>query len=257
MGNFFDTLEQRHALLFYFGLAYLVGAAFCLVMRLLTRRQVLGVNAYIKPFKFFLSSAILSFTLAWYVGYLGQRADLWILVPLILAVLCFQDVYILLQAARGQQSHFNGSTPFYSRMFSLMALTSFALTMAVLYLGFVFWTSDFPQLPLYYVWSIRIGLVLFVVFALQGFVMGARMAHTVGAPDGSPGLPVVNWSRRFGDLRIAHFLGMHALQILPLLSFYVLRNTTATIAAGLLYGALTIGIHVHALKGRPLLPGLR
>jgi hypothetical protein len=51
-------------------------------------------------------------------------------------------------------------------------------------------------------------------------------AHTVGAPDGSPGLPVTNWSRQHGDLRIPHFLGLHAFQILPLIYALFLRKRT-------------------------------
>ena len=83
--------------------------------------------------------------------------------------------------------------------------------------------------------------------------MGARMAHTVGGPDGSNGLPIVNWSRQFGDLRVAHFVGMHALQVMPLLSFYLLRNTKATVAVGLLYCVLAVAAFGQALRGKPLI----
>jgi hypothetical protein len=107
-------------------------------------------------------------------------------------------------------------------------------------------------LPEAYLWGIRLGIVLFVIFSLEGFVMGSRMTHTIGGPDGGPGLPVLNWSYQYGDPRIAHFIGMHALQVLPILAFYLLKDVKWTITAGLLYGALAVFTLVQALNGRPL-----
>ena len=49
-------------------------------------------------------------------------------------------------------------------------------------------------------------------------------AHTVGAPDGGPGLPVANWSENHGDLRVAHFIGLHGMQIIPLIGWWLLRR---------------------------------
>ncbi len=257
MMSFFETLKLRSEWLFYFGAFFLVAAVGCLALMALTSHQVLGVHAYLKPFKFLVSSAILSWSLAWYVGYLGQRSDIAIAVWIVIVNLCFQDIYILTQAARGMLSHFNISTPLYTGMYSLMAVSSSVLTLAVLYVGLQFWRGSFPELPVHYLWAIRLGFVIFGVFAFQGFIMGARLSHTVGAADGGAGLPIVNWSRRFGDLRIAHFVGMHALQVLPLLAFYWLRSTKVTVVLSALYLLLAGFTLVQALAGKPLLPARR
>jgi len=50
---------------------------------------------------------------------------------------------------------------------------------------------------------------------------------------------------------------MHALQVLALLSFYVFKNTKATIIIFLLYGLLATAILVRALQGKPILTSKR
>lgn len=86
--------------------------------------------------------------------------------------------------------------------------------------------------------------------------MAARLAHTVGAPDGGPGLPIINWSTRYGDLRVAHFFGMHALQLLPLFGYYVARRPRQVIIVAVLYAASITFLLVLALTGKPLIAGL-
>lgn len=256
MKEFLIELSLRNDLLFWFGVSNLLLATLFLIFSRVSNAQVLGINAWIKPFKFALSIAIYAWTMAWFIAYLpdfNKGLFAWIVIILF----GFEIIYIALQSARGQLSHFNISTPLFRSLYMLMALAATAVSLYTAYVGLLFFTRSFPQLPLYYLWSIRLGILLFVIFSFEGFLMGARLSHTVGGADGSIGLPLVNWSVKYGDLRIAHFVGMHAMQLLPLLSYYLLRNSFLTLLLALVYAIVATLILITALQGKPLVKSNR
>ncbi len=190
--------------------------------------------------------------MAWYCAYLPNfNIQLFNWSTIIL--LGFEIVYIAFQASKGQLSHFNLSTPMYSVLYSMMALAATLVTIYTAYVGMLFFTNSFPNLPDYYVWSIRLGILIFVIFSFEGFVMGSKLTHTIGGPDGGPGIPLLHWSTKFGDPRVAHFIGMHALQVLPLLSYYFVKNTKAIFLVAFIYLILSIFTLIQALKGRPFI----
>ena len=83
--------------------------------------------------------------------------------------------------------------------------------------------------------------------------MVGLLSHTIGGPDGGPGLPLVNWSTRYGDLRIAHFLGLHSLQVLPLVGYYISKTKKQTIIFSVVYFVIATALFLQAMKGIPLL----
>jgi hypothetical protein len=251
MFHFIENLRFRNETLFYFGLICLVLAGLFLLLTKFTSTQIYGVNAWHKPFKFALSTTLYAWAMLWFCYELPSfnvRVFNWAIILL----LGFEIVYIAIQAGRGQLSHYNLSSPMYSALYSAMAIAAALVSVYTAYIAVLFFQAELPQLPAYYVWGIRAGLVLFVIFSLQGFAMGSRLTHTIGGPDGSAGLPVLHWSKTHGDLRIAHFLGMHALQIIPILSYYVLKNTKAVALVAVAYALVTLGVFVQALQGKPL-----
>ncbi|MCC5938680.1 MAG: hypothetical protein JJU34_15475 [Lunatimonas sp.] len=253
MLGFVIELKERNTTLFYFGLLCLLLSLAFLVMSRVSNVQVYQVNAWYKPFKFAFSTFLFAWAMAWYCYYL-PNFNITVFNWSVILLLGFEIAYIAFMAAQGKQSHYNISTPFYSVMFSMMALAATLVTIYTAYVGMLFFTQSVPNLPNYYLWGIRLGILIFVIFSFQGFLMGGRMSHTVGLVNDNSKLFLVGWSRLAGDLRIAHFIGMHALQVLPLLAFYLLRNSKATLLVGLLYGALATFTLVQALQGRPLFP---
>ena len=250
--EFIGTLKERNAILFWFGLINLGFTLILIIFSYFKPIEFAGTNAWYKPIKFALSTTILSFSIAWYSGYLTKGSDLNVMNWVIVFTLVFEVTYIAWQASKGQASHYNQSSPFYSFMFSMMALAATVATIAIGYIGLKFFIDPIDDLPNYYLWAIRFGFILFVIFSFEGFVMGAKMSHTVGAQDGLKGIPFLNWSLSYGDLRIAHFIGMHALQVLPILAWYLLKNTKLTILIAVVYTIIAVLILITALKGNSI-----
>jgi hypothetical protein len=210
------------------------------------------VNSWYKPFKFAFSTFLFAWAMAWYCYYLPNfniNSFNWSVIIL----LGFEIFYIAFQASKGQLSHYNLSTPVYAALYSMMALAATLVTLYTAYIGVLFLTNTFPELPNYYVWAIRLSIILFVVFSFEGFAMGSKLNHSVGALNDNSNLFIIGWSKTVGDLRVSHFIGMHALQVLPFLSYYVLKNTKLTFGLSIIYGMLAIMTLIQALKGRPFI----
>jgi hypothetical protein len=165
-----------------------------------------------------------------------------------------------MQVARGVTSHFNDTTAFDSAVFGVMGASITLNIMVAAYVALKFWKTE-AKISAPYLWGIRIGLTIFVLASLEGFAMVSHAAHSVGVPDGGPGLPLVNWSTRGGDLRVAHFFGIHALQVLPLagclLSTRRAKSLTSNAvrwvqAGGAVYALLALLLFLWAMAGMPL-----
>lgn len=135
----------------------------------------------------------------------------------------------------------------------MMALAASLVTLYTAYVGLLFFTNSFLELPNYYIWAIRLGILIFVIFSFKVFAMGSRLNHSIGALNDNSNGFIFGWSKTFGDLRVSHFIGMHALQVLPILSYYVLNNTKLTVGLSLIYGLLALLILIQSLQGRPII----
>ena len=246
-------LKTRNETLFYFGLLNLLIASGLFIFSRFIEIEYLGTHALYKPIKFALSTTAYSWAMTWFCYYLNYKFNINAFNWGVIVFLGFEVFYIAIQAFRKMPSHYNVSTPFYGAMFTLMALAATIVTLWTAYIGILFFIQDFKELPVNYLWGIRLGIFIFVIFSFEGFLMGSRMSHTVGASDGTPGIPFLNWSKNFGDLRIVHFFGMHALQAIPFLSFYILKSEWSVLVVSFVYLCLAVLILAVSLMGKSLI----
>ena len=250
--NFFGELKRRNALLYWFGLFNLAMAVVCLLLMTSEEFKILGVNRWLKPFKFYVSVGIVILSLDWLMYYISNQKKVKIYSWIIFVSMFFENGIIFVQALRKTTSHFNYSSALNGILFSIMGILIIIFTIVVILVCISFFRQKIFSIPLPYVWGIRLGLLLFIIFSLQGGLMVGLLSHTVGAPDGGSGLPIVNWSKEHGDLRIAHFLGLHSLQVLPLFGYYIAKTKRQTIIFSCFYFVIIAAVLFQAMKGIPL-----
>lgn len=199
----------------------------CLVGLVVDPRESLGVNVWEKPLKFAISTAVYAVTWSWLIGQLQrfQRVAWW--AGTISAILLLIELVIITgAAAAGITSHFNVSTPFNTVLWSIMAASIGTLWVATFVVSIILFRNPLGDRAR--TLAIRAGALIALAGMALAFLMtgptaaqlddwqGIAGAHTVGLADGGPGLPLLGWSTVAGDLRIPHFIGMHALQAIPL-----------------------------------------
>jgi hypothetical protein len=261
--------------------------AVSLILPAVDHRVVLGASTWLKPAKFAASVAIAAFTLAWMLRQMDSQArGLRRAVVVIASMAALELAIITIQAARGVPSHFNARTRLDIAAFAVMGA---GITIFWLAQGFVFVRALRHRFVDAAVgWGIRLGLGIALAGGALAFLMPqptstqaaslkagqptpAIGAHAVGVPDGGSGLPITRWSTEGGDLRVPHFIGLHALQLLPLAGVLFARRrrravgqgtdealsaaraTTFTLAVGVGYFGLTAVTLQQALRGQPLL----
>ncbi len=253
MKTLFTRIRTISPALYYCGLAHLALFVLMIIIAQFDHRQLMGINLWTKPVKFAISIAIYCLTWPLLLQYFPFERLKQRFVNYTVFAMAFEMLAIASQAARGQLSHYNTSGIYNALVFSTMGIVIVSQTLFAMYIGIRFFKVKAVQITPALLWAIRLGIIMAGFFALEGGIMASRLAHTVGAADGGPGIPFFNWSRIAGDLRIAHFMGLHALQIVPL--FVVLtgvKNARPVIVFASVYFIMVSLLFVEAMLGRPL-----
>ncbi|MEM6762307.1 MAG: hypothetical protein AAF615_05475 [Pseudomonadota bacterium] len=218
--------------------------------------------AWVKPVKFSLSLIVYLATLALMAGYLPERTReaRWFAIYtwVVIACIWLELLWVSAAAFMGVPSHFNTAFP-WSVLYGIAGLMAVMLTSAAaVYAIALAWTRDSTAPSPIRLGFIIGGLATFVLTLVTAGYLGGNGGHHVGVePDGAPVWPFFGWSTTVGDLRPAHFLATHAIQLLPLLAILFMaglrRPGPAVILVGAGYCAVTLAVFAEALMGRPFL----
>lgn len=239
-------------------------------------RTITGMPAWLKPAKFAVSVGVFCLTLAWVQSFLMPWRRLRAVTGWATALTLSMEVTIIsLQAWRGMASHFNVGTPLDGVLYLAMGIGILLQTLLTVTIALALWASSFEDRALG--WALRLGVTLSIAGASVGVLMtrpnlqqreeararGGRYvvngAHTIGGPDGGPGLPGTGWSLEHGDLRVAHFVGLHALQALPIVALLLARRrlddarrVRLVLLAAVSHGTLFLILFWQALRAQSI-----
>ncbi|MDQ3790695.1 MAG: ABA4-like family protein [Actinomycetota bacterium] len=241
-------------------------------------RELLGLPIWAKAAKFGLSFGLYTLTLAWMLSLprrhvkLGQKLGTIAAVTTMIEVGC-----VAMQIVRGTRSHFNIATPFDTTVWVVMAAVVLVLWVTNLIMAIFICRERIAAAP--ELWACRLGTIISLAGMAVAFFMTTSTpeqraqkprlingAHAIGVPDGGPGMPVTNWSTTGGDLRVPHFVGIHALQAVPLFAVLlailvvklpVLRDEPVRIRLVWTFSGFFAGIFLlttwQALRAQPLI----
>lgn len=248
---------MKNQVLFWLGFSHLIVFVVLLIYFPFNHIQVLGINSVIKPMKFALSIWVYSWTMSLILNYVQDIRKVKVYSWVAVIAMCFEQVAITTQALKGELSHFNSSNTFGIILFALMGVFILTITLWTAYITYIFFKQKTYNLSPTLVFSIKIGLIYFVIFSLFGGYISSFQGHTIGSTDGGNGILFLNWSTLFGDLRVAHFFGIHSLQLIPLFAIvsdkYLDKNFSlkATKLFSILYLCFVVFFLIQGLLGLP------
>jgi hypothetical protein len=258
--NLINAIFERNKLLAYAGLICLIVAILLGIYAPFNSIEVLGLNSMIKPIKFCLSIWIYQWTMAYLLFYVNNQKRVKWYAYLSVFVMTFELSVIIGQAFLGGLSHFNQSASLGGILYGLMGVLIVWVTAATLVLTMRFIFQQTDSIPASFALSIKIGLFLFVVFSFFGGYMSVLNTHNIGGKMGDSGLPLLNWSTLYGDLRVAHFFGIHALQVIPLAGYFITEKIQEEHKAkiyvwmiALIYFVFVSALVVQSLSGIPFI----
>ena len=198
LASFWQETHRRSPVLATVAVAHLLLMPLELTLLAIDPRRLGGESVWLKPLRFDFSIALFVVTMAWVLSALRTEIANGF-AKKIAAAMVVETLCIAVQAVRGVHSHFNVSSAFNGAVFNLMGVAILYNTYLLVRILLHFIRDREVTLSPVMRHATVLGLAATLLGSVVGGIMAARMTHA--------GL-------HNGDLRIAHFIGLHGLQLL-------------------------------------------
>jgi hypothetical protein len=251
---FLAGLRRASPLLWWLSLGFLAAFITCTALSQFDTRLFNGISVWVKPAKFFLSLAVHMLTLCFGLTLLPSKLRTsWpstLITGTMASMALFEMTCITFRAARGEASHFNTSSELAGLLYSLMGAGAALMMVVTFVLGLQILRHGKANLITRATgWGFMTTAILTLVV---GFTLGGMGSHWIGGDQtDATGLPLFGWSTTGGDLRPAHFAGLHLMQVLPFAA--LTGSRTAVWISGLFVVFATAAAYLLALNGIPLI----
>jgi hypothetical protein len=236
MKSVWQPLSGSSKFLVNYGLIMFIALIFTYAWSLNDDRLIRDVGVWVKPMKFMAATSIFALTTVWVLQIAHSNIDqtevFTYIIALLVSTSLFEVVYISYQASHGEASHYNVGDPFHAFMFSVMGIAAVGLTASQAWLAWEIWKEQRGAGMPVETLGVIIGLSLtFILSTISGFMLGGNQ------PPAGQGLPIVGW-HYYKDIRPAHFLGVHAQQLIPLWGLIAAKFMGAFAHSGLIAGSI-------------------
>lgn len=222
------NLKLRNPVLYYLGNCLLALFAMFLIGFIICHYSVYEFCSWLKPGKFTLSFALYAYALGWFLYYLKETLSektCRLLTWAIVSVIILEMVVTLIQSTM--------TTPLYSSLEVPLPLTQFLLrglyklgnlfiiinASIALFIGAQFF-KPLELSPPAYLWSIRASFIVFVLSCFLGLLLVIYYGQPIPDPN-NLNMSFTQLSTLRSNLITMHFLGVHSLQLIPFMVYYL------------------------------------
>lgn len=254
MNFFLIELQRRNPLLYLMGWLLIFAFFIGLFFSIADNRMIDGFSVWNTPLKYMLSSAITLWTFGWILEYLRSKSTIRIFSRLMAFSVCAEIILLLFRSLRKQESYFPSEYNKDHSLYYLMLLMAAIYAVTFIFITIAFFRQKKMPISQHYAWGIRMSMICFLFLILSGAIMLLKMSHNFGGTDTESGIILLNFSTHIGDMRVPHFMAIHSLQIIPVLSYYLFNKKNQVMAFSAFYIILMLTLIIMAMLGMPLIP---